>query len=734
MEDIKKKREGFTNKSTTSGNKIAQKRSNQKQQTQKGSNNLVWGHFVAQTVHMIVYFWIFFPFWSYQLQIIIDQANCGPPPDDRFGVPAQPKYGCSLPWQQRDGQTPTPYAPALNAQAHVKPVHIIKQIEVEMKKIYHFIVWCIKTLIHALGSLFRKGTILAVDMVGVDTGVAEIPGGMSAMRKAAMNIVDKDLLGNDSQDPAAAAPAAKGAAAAAINKIASTVGGGSGQKGGAQSSTPKITAQDVASTTGWLDSKLAQQFRRGIPPSKKAKQAWASKLAETVGKAACCKDLKQQQWRSKGAGKRAHVPQLADCDKPAFKSPFSWLFDMKKFGWPYNYIFDSKAVEIFMETGGDEGNPPKAYNPELEAVYGVELDPSGDYVHSIKSWKSWIMAWFAQTQLKAWSRSRWLMHTFLYLFYPFLFRPLTEKMVHTHFDNMIYDIEGMLQKVDKVLDPKQGDVGAQKKQKYNNIRTGLEKYKNILRLTNLSFRKKCHHNCDIKSVLFETLQGYMQQEGAAIKAYQQTLKGKEKNNKLPTNFFVEFYIATLKPLSLRQYKGSSVWWKWCEPALFSSDGAGFFYWGRYLITLCMPHLMSIQLFGSFFMSILQTVVALFNRYSIFWLPIFFYIVPLMINMFVMPAETLYYLLIGPSGSRNNSAACPYTGGMYQMRENIHTYWPLNLFICVGSIITHLGATLLSTKTGPPALGKFLSGVFPVLIVVRILVGFVRWLISLFKSK
>ena len=64
MENIKKKREGFTNKSTTSGNKIAQKRSNQKQQAQKGSNNLVWGHFVAQTVHMIVYFWIFFPFWS----------------------------------------------------------------------------------------------------------------------------------------------------------------------------------------------------------------------------------------------------------------------------------------------------------------------------------------------------------------------------------------------------------------------------------------------------------------------------------------------------------------------------------------------------------------------------------------------------------------------------------------------------------------------------------------------
>ena len=530
MENIKKKREGFTNKSTTSGNKIAQKRSNQKQQTQKGSNNLVWGHFVAQTVHIIVYFWIFFPFWSYQLQIIIDQANCGPPPDDQYGVPAQPQYGCSLPWQEREGQTPTPYAPTLNSKSHIKSVHIIKQIEVEMKKIYHFIVDHLHRFIHALKGLFWRAEKEVIDG-GVDAASAEdpildIPGAREKMKRS----LEHDLeIGGEGQT-----------AGAAINKIASTVGGGSGQKGGAQSSTPKITPQDVASTTGWLDSKLAQQFRRGIPPSKKAKRAWASKLAKTVGKAACCKDLKQQ----------LDPGQLADCGKPAFKSPLSWLFDMKKFGWPYNYIFDSEAVEKYMQTGGRDGNPPKAYNPDLEPVYGMKLDPSGDYVHSIKSWKSWIMAWFAQTQLKAWSRSRWLMHTFLYLFYPFLFRPLTEKMVHTHFDNMIYDIEGMLQKVAKVLDPNQGEINKKKREKYTRRKLGLEKYKNILQQNKLSFRTKCHHNCDIKTVLFETLQGFMQQEGAAITKYQASPEGKDKT---PTSFFVEFYIAALKPLSLRQY-------------------------------------------------------------------------------------------------------------------------------------------------------------------------------------
>ena len=485
----------------------------------------------------------------------------------------------------------------------------------------------------------------------------------------------------------------------------------------------KITPQDVASTTGLLDSKLAQQFRSGIPPDKKTKHAWASKLAETVGKAACCRDLKKQ----------LDPDQLADCDKKTFKSPFSWLFDMKKFGWPYNYIFDSEAVKVYMKTKGRDGNPPKAYNPHLEPIDGMALDPSGIYVDTLKSWKSWIMAWFAETQLKAWSRNRWLMHTFNYLFYPFLNRPLTADMVHTHYDNMINDIAEMLHKVHTILHPERGTVDAQKKQKYTNIKAGLEKYQHILRQNKLTFRKKCHHHCDIKTVLFETLKGYMHQEVAAIKSYQQTAKGKKKTSKMPTSFFIEFYIAALKPLSLRQYEGKSVWWKWCEPALLDPEGAGFFYWGRYLVTLCMPYLMSTQIYGSFFLSIIQTFFALFNRYSIFWLPLVFYAIPIMLNMFAMPMEALYYLLIGPSGSRNNSAACPYTGGMHQMKENIHTYWPLNLFICLGSIITHLGSTLLTTKTGPPALGGVLTAIFPVLIIVRLLVGFVRWLISLFKS-
>ena len=728
METIKnnrmKKREGFTNKSP---NNIAKKRSSQKEKVKSGSKDLVWAHFVAQTIHIIVYFWIFFPFWSYQLQIIIDQANCGPPADNRFGVPAQPQHGCSLPWQKQEGQTPTPYAPTLNAKSHVKPVHIIEQTEKEFWKIYHFIVKCIYWFIHALKKLFRKAESGAID-IGVDLATVEDPvlaapgplGGDALKKKLKQSA---GLIPPKSASAGASGSAFKstGAAGAAEAAAAKMFGGAYIEEAAATTKSYKITSQDIASTTGLLDSKLDQLFRSGIPPGKKAKRVWASKLAETVGKAACCRNLKKQ----------LDPDQLADCDKKTFKSPFSWMFDMKKFGWPYDYIFDSEAVKVYMKTKGRNGSPPKAYNPHLEHIDGIAVDPSANYTYSLKSWKAWIMAWFAETQLKSWSRNRWLMHTFLYLFYPFLNRPLTADMVHTHYDNMINDIAEMLHKVHTILHPEQGTVDAQKKKKYTNIKAGLEKYQNILRQNKLTFRKKCHHHCDIKTVLFETLKGYMHQEVSAIKAYQQTVKG--KGPKPPNSFFIEFYMAALKPLSLRQYKGKSVWWKWCEPALLDPEGAGFFYWGRYLVTLCMPYLMSTQMYGSFFLSIIQTFIALFNRYSIFWLPLAFAFIPIILNMFAMPMEALYYLLIGPSGSRNDSAACPYTGGMHQLKENIHTYWPLNLFICLGSIITHLGGTLLATKTGPPALGGVLTAIFPVLIIVRLLVGFVRWLISLFKS-
>ena len=718
QEKKKNKQEGFTNKSS---NNIANKRRGEKAEIKKSNKDLIWGHFVAQTVHIIVYFWIFFPFWSYQLQIILDQANCGPPMNDPFGVPAQPQHGCRLPWQKQEGQTPTPYAPTLNAQSHVKPVNIIKETEKKIVKIYYFIVKCIHEIIHVVTSLYRraKKDIVNVAEEGITLAEGVVDEGEKVAKKVAAGAVPVIGTLAEGAQPELA-PLIPGIERAAEKALGQS-GGAYIEEAAATTKRYNITSKDIASTTGLLDSKLDALYRSGIPPVKQAKHVWASKLAETVGKAACCKDLKKQ----------LDPEQLADCDKQTFKNPLHWLFDMKKFGWPYDYIFDSEAVKTYMKTKGREGSPPKAYNPHLKPIDGIALDPSGVYIDSLKSWKSWIMAWFAETQLKAWSRNRWLTHTFLYLFYPFIHRPLTADMVHTHYDNIINDISGMLGKIHAILHPKHGNVDAKKKTKYTNIKAGLEKYQNILRQNKLTFRKKCHHHCDIKTVLFETLKGYIHQEVSAINAYKKTVKG--KGSKPPNSFFIEFYMAALKPLSLRQYKGHNVWWKWCEPALLDPQGAGFFYWGRYLVTLCMPFLMSTQMYGSFFLSIVQTVFAAFNRYSIFWLPLIFAFVPIILNMFVMPMEMLYYLLIGPSGSRNNSKACPYTGGMHQMKENIHTYWPLNLFICLGTIITHLGSTLLATKTGPPALGGILTAIFPTLIIVRLLVGLVRWLIRLFKS-
>ena len=149
----------------------------------------------------------------------------------------------------------------------------------------------------------------------------------------------------------------------------------------------------------------------------------------------------------------------------------------------------------------------------------------------------------------------------------------------------------------------------------------------------------------------------------------------------------------------------------------------------------MPILTSLQFYGSIYLSIIQTIIGYFNRYSIFWLPMLFFMfpIPLLINVIGQPLELIYYLMIGPSGARNQSTECPYTGGIYQMKENMHTYWPLNLFICLASATTLLGATLLQTKTGPPALGQTLSAIFPILIIARLLVGAYRLIMQLIRS-
>ncbi len=66
----------------------------------KGAEATAWASFVSATVHTIIFLWILFPFYSWQLQIIFDQARCQTPGDK----------GCPLP----SNQDLPPYCPGPN--------------------------------------------------------------------------------------------------------------------------------------------------------------------------------------------------------------------------------------------------------------------------------------------------------------------------------------------------------------------------------------------------------------------------------------------------------------------------------------------------------------------------------------------------------------------------------------------------------------------------------------------
>ena len=88
-EEKKSIKEGLT--SRTAKTKVSKKA----KKAVKGSS---WGGFVSSTITTLIVMWVLFPFYSWQLQVIFDQAGC---------IDGDPKPSCPLPYDKNA----TPYCP-----------------------------------------------------------------------------------------------------------------------------------------------------------------------------------------------------------------------------------------------------------------------------------------------------------------------------------------------------------------------------------------------------------------------------------------------------------------------------------------------------------------------------------------------------------------------------------------------------------------------------------------------
>lgn len=150
------------------------------------------------------------------------------------------------------------------------------------------------------------------------------------------------------------------------------------------------------------------------------------------------------------------------------------------------------------------------------------------------------------------------------------------------------------------------------------------------------------------------------------------------------------------------------------------------YWMRYLVTWYIPILTMILMTIATFTGFWFTAFSSVNRYSNFILPFFGGIFLAFTNMFAQPASVLLYMLFGANGAHRDSKNCPYDNGVYRMRENMKRYRGLNIYITLAVIITQLGMALLSS--GNSAWYSYvLAWIFPGYTLFCLVAKLIHWL-------
>ena len=199
---------------------------------------------------------------------------------------------------------------------------------------------------------------------------------------------------------------------------------------------------------------------------------------------------------------------------------------------------------------------------------------------------------------------------------------------------------------------------------------------------------------------------------------------KNPSDKDVDNIFLDFYVAATKPPQHgRTQSGKEKKSHWGR--FFNPFGGDTRYWMRYLITWYMPILTMILMTVAMFTGFWFTAFSSINRYSNFILPLMGAIWIAFTNMFAQPTSVFTYMLFGGSSKHRDSSECPYDSGIYQMRRNMKQYSGLNIYITVAIIVTHLGFALVAD--GHKTLGTVLSMLFPIYTLVILILKLFHWL-------
>ena len=625
-----------------------------------------WSAFWATSITTVVVFWVLFPFYSFQLQVILDQRQCKGQSQNDQGAGGGGK--CLLPHNLHQ----PPYYPCKDG---VLPPNAIatKTCPVEHVQGPDWFTY----MLHLSRSFSR-------DIYSIIVGETWITAD-SELQKVEEELNKKELEKKEKTNTGvASAPAVAPSAPPLVG----------GRRGGTRENRKR---KKIGRKPGLLRKALQSdepgifQMKTIAPEDKNFNEYAMDVMEKSLGFSDS--SLRKNKIRSLCSEKFKEYSLedeiIDNCtdDKPGLFDypPFNWILP-KKYGWPYNYIYDDPAVQE--PTGYDPGSDGSASSPGR-----------------------WVGAWFAKTQQRSWSTSRGIWSDVLSYFLPYLHEELPVKVVEDRLTDFIEKLEeeGPFNKF--FGDEKNGKVELTKARK-----SLIFKFKEIRTLFEKKFGEEDRKKYDGKKtlgardILFNVMQEYFK-EG----------KGIRKNAPTKENIYLDFYIAATKPESLRNKDGPlsngfKIFWNFFE--------GDYRYWFRYLTTLYMPILSMVVMMLAAGTGLVLTPFASLNRYSIFVLPLFFGLLTTFYNMAAMPTEVFFYMLFGAMGKRNDSSKTPYDGGDYQMQRNVRAYWPINLFITLAIIVSSLGTTL--TKTGK-SWGIAITLIFPGLIVLRLLIKIIYWL-------
>jgi hypothetical protein len=640
-----------------------------------------WSAFWATSITTVVVFWVLFPFYSFQLQLILDQRQCKGESSTDPGAGGGGK--CLLP----NNQHQPPYYPCKNG---ILPDNALdgKQCPQEHVQGPDWFTY----MLHLSRSLSRDiySIIVGETWITADSQLLKIEKDLKKAKKGKNN---STTTANETKMEGGSPAAKKGKVREQRDRrkerMNNTESGQTSNPSGARrfgvknkTLSEKATGIDIAITEMEKSLGFSQTtFRKNKTRS------------------LCCEKLKKY-------GLAEEEIEMCTSDGPSLFDypPFNWILP-KKYGWPYNYIYDDPAVRA-----------PTAYNP----------DDGGDASNPGR----WFGAWFAKTQQRSWSTSRGIWSDILSYFLPYLHEELPIKLVEDRLDDFI---KALTKQIDSKREEKIGTFA--KSEQVRELIAIRDDINVIKRNYGKGYEKddlkkgSTGKKRGARELLFQAIEGSWSRnkttnyfKKGVEKSKEHSKKGgKTAGLKSLDNIYLDFYIAASKPESLRKKDGPlgngfKIFWNFFE--------GDYRYWFRYLTTLYMPMLSMVIMMVAFGTGLFTTPFASLNRYSVFILPLFFGLLTTLYNMAAMPTEAFFYMLFGAMGKRDNSSKCPYEGGTYQMQRNVRAYWPINLFITLAIIVSSLGTTL--TKTGK-SWGIALTLIFPILIGIRLLSKIFYWL-------